>query len=250
MNACGQHTMAAIGFQGMSLKSKDGAIAPALQVLLGGGNLGSGQATYADKILKIPSRRGPEALRLILDDYLQNGENEFYSHYYQSKGKMYFYDLLKELSDTSDLQPADYIDWGSEERYTKAIGVGECAGVIVDLVSTLLLDAEEKLENAKHKLNEEKYAHAIYFGYSAMVHAAKALLVSEDITTNSQASIIALFDENFVDTSRIVLSSSFADLVYQIHQYPPSHDFAHQYVETSAQLLQLLGKIHTEQVSL
>ena len=37
MNACGQHNMANIGFQGMSIRTKDKLIAPALQVLLGGG---------------------------------------------------------------------------------------------------------------------------------------------------------------------------------------------------------------------
>ena len=38
MNACGQHNMANIGFQGMSIKTKNNLVAPALQVLLGGGN--------------------------------------------------------------------------------------------------------------------------------------------------------------------------------------------------------------------
>ena len=40
MNACGQHNMANIGFQGMSIKAKNNLVAPALQVLLGGGNSG------------------------------------------------------------------------------------------------------------------------------------------------------------------------------------------------------------------
>jgi sulfite reductase (ferredoxin) len=35
MNACGQHNMSSIGFQGMSINLK--LVAPALQVLLGGG---------------------------------------------------------------------------------------------------------------------------------------------------------------------------------------------------------------------
>ena len=66
MNACGQHNMANIGFQGMSVRTKDKLVAPALQVLLGGGNLGDGNARFADKVVKIPSKRGPEALRLSL----------------------------------------------------------------------------------------------------------------------------------------------------------------------------------------
>jgi sulfite reductase (ferredoxin) len=38
----------------------------------------------------------------------------------------------------------DYIDWGHEEKFATAIGVGECAGVMIDLVATLILEAEEK----------------------------------------------------------------------------------------------------------
>ena len=67
MNACGQHNMANIGFQGMSVKSGK-LVAPALQVLLGGGILGDGKGRISDKVIKVPSRRGPEALRLILND--------------------------------------------------------------------------------------------------------------------------------------------------------------------------------------
>ncbi len=43
MNACGHHNMANIGFQGMSIRTKDKLVAPALQVLLGGGNIGNGE---------------------------------------------------------------------------------------------------------------------------------------------------------------------------------------------------------------
>ncbi len=63
MNACGQHNMANIGFQGMTVRTKDKLVAPALQVLLGGGNLGNGNAIFADKVVKVPSKRGLEALR-------------------------------------------------------------------------------------------------------------------------------------------------------------------------------------------
>ncbi|HAI37468.1 MAG TPA: nitrite reductase, partial [Maribacter sp.] len=73
MNACGQHNMANIGFQGMSVRTKDKLVAPALQVLLGGSNDGNGNGRFADKVVKVPSKRGPEALRLILNDFDANG---------------------------------------------------------------------------------------------------------------------------------------------------------------------------------
>ena len=73
MNACGQHNMAHIGFQGMSIRTKNKLVAPAVQILLGGGVLGNGQGRFADKVIKLPSKRGPEALRFILDDFEEHG---------------------------------------------------------------------------------------------------------------------------------------------------------------------------------
>ncbi|PCH73176.1 MAG: nitrite reductase, partial [Flavobacteriaceae bacterium] len=52
MNSCGQHSIANIGFQGMSIKSGK-LVAPALQVLLGGGILGNGQGRFANKVIKV-----------------------------------------------------------------------------------------------------------------------------------------------------------------------------------------------------
>jgi sulfite reductase (ferredoxin) len=75
MNACGQHNMSSIGFQGMSINSGK-LVAPALQVLLGGGILGDGKGRFSDKVIKIPSRRGP-CLRFILNDFEAKTENHF-----------------------------------------------------------------------------------------------------------------------------------------------------------------------------
>ena len=73
MNSCGQHGMASIGFHGSSLKVK-GQVVPALQVLIGGGVLGSGNGRIADKVIKVPSKRGPDVLRSLLNDYKANAQ--------------------------------------------------------------------------------------------------------------------------------------------------------------------------------
>ena len=65
MNSCGQHSMAAIGFHGSAIKVKKG-ILPATQILLGGGVVGDGAGRVSEKIVKIPSKRAPQALKTIL----------------------------------------------------------------------------------------------------------------------------------------------------------------------------------------
>ncbi|AXT58039.1 HEPN domain-containing protein [Aquimarina sp. AD1] len=238
MNACGQHNMANIGFQGMSVRTKDKLVAPALQVLLGGGNLGDGKGRFADKVVKIPSRRGPEALRRILDDYEENANGKTFVAYYEDKGEKYFYNLLTDLSNVENLTQEDFIDWGTEQEYVKAIGIGECAGVVIDLIATLFLESEEKIENAKVSFENEVYSDAIYHAYSSLVNSAKALLLAENKKTNTHASIISQFDTEFVVSGKINLDGTFADLIYQIQKNAPSKDFAVDYIKKAGQFLQ------------
>ncbi|UJH68251.1 HEPN domain-containing protein [Allomuricauda sp. SCSIO 65647] len=240
MNACGQHTMAHIGFQGMSIRTKDKLVAPALQVLLGGGNHGNGRGTFADKVVKIPSKRGPQALRLILDDYETNGQGRRYEDYYAEKGEHYFYELLKKLSNTDNLTPNDFIDWGNKEKYKKEIGVGECAGVIVDLVATLFFESQEKIENAEEAVQKGKWAASIYYSYQSMVNSAKALLTAEKTKTNTHASIIRDFDRLFGETGKIVFEGGFENLVLQLNRKKPSETFAKNYLEDAKFVLQKL----------
>ncbi|MDP2041178.1 MAG: HEPN domain-containing protein [Algoriphagus sp.] len=247
MNACGQHNMAHIGFQGMSMKSGK-TVVPALQVLLGGGNLGDGNGRFADKVTKVPSRRGPQALRVLLDDFEKNAEGKDFLGYYDRQGQMYFYELLKELSDASTVTASDSVDWGHNEAYEVAVGVGECAGVVIDLVATLLLEALEKLDQGQEALEQGRWSDSIYHHYAGLINAAKALLLSEDTSTNSYANIISLFDEKFVETGKINMEGTFAEKVYQINQYEPTEEFAKAYAKQAMEVYSLLKTYREEEV--
>ncbi len=240
MNACGQHNMAHIGFQGMSIRTKDKLVAPALQVLLGGGNHGNGKGTFADKVVKIPSKRGPEALRLILDDFEANGDGKRFEEYYLERGEHYFYDFLKHLSNIDNLTQDDFIDWGNTEKYKKEIGIGECAGVIVDLVATLFFESQEKMEKAEEAIEEGKWAASIYYSYQSMVNSAKALLTAEKTKTNTHASIIKDFSRLFVENGRIVFEGGFENLVLQLNSNQPSEQFAKSYLADAKLVLSKL----------
>lgn len=232
MNACGQHNMSAIGFQGMSINSGK-LVAPALQVLLGGGRLGNGEGRFADKVIKIPSRRGPDALRYILNDFEANANGQSFLKYYDAKGEKYFYEFLKPLADVTNLTEADFVDWGNADNYVKAVGVGECAGVVIDLVATLLYEAKDKLTFAQEALEDKKWSDAIYLAYAGFVNGAKALLLAENQKTNHHAGIIDLFDTVFVETNKIQLATSFKELVYKIRENEPSETFAKEYIATT-----------------
>ena len=241
MNACGQHNMAHIGFQGMSMKA--GALtAPALQVLLGGGVLGNGKGRFADKVIKIPSKRGPEALRRVLQDFETSvKQEESFLDYYDRQGKIYFFDLLKDLSDTTNLQPEDFIDWGHSENYVKEIGVGECAGVVIDLVTTLLFESEEKIDWAEKSFRDGRWSDAIYHAYSSIINAAKAIMTSDGLKTNSHASIIKGFDEAYIKEGKINLLGSLGDLAYKISRNKPEESFAKSYLDDAKSFYQKIN---------
>jgi len=234
MNACGQHTIASIGFQGMSMKSKDKRVLPATQILLGGGKLGDGQGRFANKVLKIPSKRTPQALRLILDDYKANrSADENFLNYYDRQGEKYFYSLITGLSSIDNLSEDDFIDWGHNAAYIKAIGIGECAGVVVDLISTLFFETEEKLEFAIRALEEGEFQDSIYHSYTSLVNTAKALLLSEDHKANSQFSVVNLFDTEFVEKQKITIDGTFADLAFKLRKEKATEEFAKEYFEAA-----------------
>ncbi len=247
MNSCGQHSMANIGFQGMTIKSGK-LVAPALQVLLGGGVLGNGKGRISDKVIKIPSKRGPEALRVLLNDYVSNKtQEEVFLDYYDRQGEIYFYNLLKPLAETTNLVQNDFIDWGTDEQYAMNVGVGECAGVVIDLVATLLFESNEKLENAAEALKLDQYADSIYYAYTSIVNTAKSLLLSEGKQTNTHAGIISQFEETFKD--EIELETSFSEFVYQIKEHIPTKKFANKYLKGAQLFYEKVTSFRTKTVN-
>jgi sulfite reductase (ferredoxin) len=237
MNSCGQHGLAHIGFHGSSIKTKEGTL-PALQVLLGGGNTGSGTGRIAEKIIKVPSKRILKVVQTILDDYLQFHENdEEFNTYYDKQGNTYFYNLLKPLTDLDQVKAEEYVDWGQDERFATAIGVGECAGVMIDLVGTLFFDVEEKLLAVHEVWGENRYVDAIYYAYAAVIHSAKAKLIEKGIRCNSQQGILTDFDTHLGADFGYSDSNLFSDFVLRINKEKASEAFAKDYLNEIEELI-------------
>jgi sulfite reductase (ferredoxin) len=245
-NSCGQHGLASIGLHGSTIKDKQGKVIPALVVLLGGGNLGNGQGIVSDKIIKIPSKRGPDALRILLNDYEGNAlEGEYFHSYFIRMGRNHFYTLLKPLGDTTTVVPTDYIDWGQEANFVLHTAVGECAGVMIDLISTLLNDSEEKLDWSVEALRNAQYADSIYHSYSSFINTAKALLLSRDIKPSTQIQVMNDFQKEFISTG-VFSMPDFREFVLRINKNEPTEEFAIAYLEDSRKFLADVHAFRTE----
>ncbi|MDQ3110896.1 MAG: HEPN domain-containing protein [Bacteroidota bacterium] len=229
MNSCGQHGLAQIGFHGSSLKSGN-SVLPALQLVLGGGIAGNGEGRVAEKVIKFPSKRAPAALRTLLADFRTNAApSETFNAYYDRAGKNYFYLLLKAFADIVSVKIDEFIDWNQQTNYATAIGIGECAGVKIDLVATLLLEAKEALNAAKENYAASRFPDAIYKAYNTFIHAAKAVLLTKEIHVNTQHGVIADFEREF--------SPGFRERILQLNSNPPSKDFAQSYIADANEFL-------------
>jgi sulfite reductase (ferredoxin) len=237
MNSCGQHGLAHIGFHGSSLKAGT-KVLPSVQVLLGGGTVGDGVGRAAEKVIKVPAKRATHVLRAVLDNYKENaiGDETFHA-YYDRNGKDYFYQLLKPLADLITLTDDEFVDWGHQETFATAIGVGECAGVVIDLVATLLYESDEKFGWANEAFADCRWADSIYHAYNTFVSSAKALLLDKNINMSTQTGILKEFDTQYVGTGEIAIEGTFTDLVLQINQHEPSESFAKAYLQQASAFL-------------
>jgi len=245
MNSCGQHGLAQIGFHGSSFKVGSHVI-PAVQVLLGGGTLGNGNGRIADKILKVASKRAPDVLRVLFSDLEANANpGEYFNSYYDRRGKDYFYQLLKHLGDNSNIKEEERFDWGSEQKFETAIGVGECAGVMIDLVQTLFYEADEKLQWSAEAFEEARYGDSIYFTYAACIHAAKGLLLDSEVHVNTHHTLIAEFDTHFAGNDLLQNGKNFKETVLKINQNEPSKAFAESYFNEAKQFVESVTTFRT-----
>ncbi|NID10959.1 nitrite/sulfite reductase [Fibrivirga algicola] len=251
MNGCGQHSVANIGFHGSSIKN--GAyVLPALQVLLGGGFNAEGVGQIGDKVIKLPTKRGPQALRALFQDYEANAfDGEYYNNYYGRQGKNYFYTLLKPLADLKTVTDSDYVDWDHTEQYATEVGVGECAGVMIDLVATTIDEATDKYSWAAESLSESRWADAIYHAYNVFITGAKAALMSRDVPTNTQHGIVSDFDREFAGVAGFHdTESAFKTLVFGINKNEPSEAYATTFVNQANEFLAAVRAYREQQIQL
>lgn len=121
MNSCGQHMAANIGLHGSSIKVGE------LEHHAGRFGRRCGRkmvvGSVGDKIVKLPTKRTPEMLRILLNDYETNSsEGEYFNDYYCWQGKNYFYTLLKPLANADLYTDDDFIDYDGVEHFTPEIG--------------------------------------------------------------------------------------------------------------------------------
>jgi sulfite reductase (NADPH) hemoprotein beta-component len=127
-NGCGQHHIAAIGFQG-SLRKIDGRAVPQYFIQVGGG-IDSDRTTFGRLAAKVPARRAPLALERLVRLYAaekSDGESPlaFFRRLEVPRVKALLADL--ETMTGADAGPDDYIDLAETTAFRPETMDGECA---------------------------------------------------------------------------------------------------------------------------
>ena len=203
-NSCGQHHISDLGFYGVSRKI-NGRTVPHFQVVIGGQWEGNGDS-YGLPLLAIPSKNIPQVVQRLIKLYHEQRQNqeESFFHFIKRFGKVEAKKAIIDLSEVPayEKDSSFYSDWGDPREYTTDdMGVGECAGQVVDRVQMDLGVAERELFEAQILLDKNDLEKAAQLSLRAMQSAARALIKTSYLDVPDDLDIVVSeFRKRFCDT--------------------------------------------------
>jgi sulfite reductase (ferredoxin) len=121
--------------------------------------------------------------------------------------------LLKPLADLTTLTEDEFVDWGHQETFATAIGVGECAGVVIDLVATLLFESDEKLGWANEAFTSLATGQMLFI--MLIIHSSarqRHYCLDKNMNSSTQTGIIREFDAQYVRDTQEKFASAMSHL--------------------------------------
>ncbi len=223
-NSCGQHHLADIGFYGVSRKVGGTTVAH-FQIVLGG-KWTENAGAHGLPIGAVPSKRIPEVVSRLTDRYVsERNSGETLQDYTSRIGKKALKEMLADLMvvPTYDEDPTYYSDWRDPRVFTIGdMGVGECAGEVVDLVDFDMAAAEREAFEAQILLDEGEYEKADHMAYAAMIEAARALVKTQFLDVPKDPdSVVDEFKRRFYDTELFhdkYAGGKFANYLFRRHE--------------------------------
>ena len=128
-NGCGQHHIAAIGFQG-SVRKLGGKALPQYFVLVGGGVTDAG-AHFGKVVAKVPARRVAEAVDRLIALYREQrtSDREELGAFLRRIAPAIATERLADLAElrADEATADDYIDLGESQAFDPVVMDGECS---------------------------------------------------------------------------------------------------------------------------
>ena len=177
-NGCGQHAIAGIGFNGSS-RVVDGKAVPCANISIGGG-ASNGIRKIARRVGRVAAKKAPEALQAILAYYRENApEGQNISTYLQEVDVKEIKAIIKPFDQIDAEDASLFLDYEMKdgEEYSPAVGMGECAGGVLNLVTEALDDSKNFINMAKEVFAKGFY-NDVYFNLrEAVKHTLQGALI-------------------------------------------------------------------------
>ncbi len=239
-NSCGQHHVADLGYLGVS-RNINGRRVPHFQLVIGG-QWSNNAGAYGLAVGAIPSKRVPEFTRRIIEMYSQDKqERENFSAFVNRIGKKNLRGMVEQYQKipTYEQDPSFYSDWGDPREYTiDDMGVGECAGEVVSFAEFGLAASEREIFEAQIFLDDGNVETAGQRAYSAMLTAARALVLERNPNVGTEAEeVVSEFRKHLYDTQLFwdpYAGGKFSQYFFRVHEEQGvAHDqeAAHQMIE-------------------
>lgn len=223
-NSCGQHHISDLGFYGVSRKVGNRTV-PHFQVILGG-QWSENAGAYGLATLAVPSKAIPEVVARVTGLFAEEREKtESFQEFIRRIGKARIRTLLEDLTQIPnyDDDRSYYSDWGDPREYTIGdMGIGECAGEVVSVVEFGLAASERVVFKAQLDLDEGRIVEAADGAYQAMLQAAKAINLAQNVDAGEDAERIVLeFRLSYHDTGIFhdpYAGAKFANYLFRAHE--------------------------------
>ena len=246
-NSCGQHHVADIGLFG-SVQRKKNHSAPVFQVTLGGSTRDNADS-YGLAIGKIPAQNVDKAIVKVSDFYSREKRgDETLSDLVERVGKPRVKAELVDLMvlPTYEESPSHYQDTRQPWQYKRSIGIGECAGEVVDQAEFLLEDADRIHFESTLDLDQGRFAAASSKAFEACKKAADALLFTKGLWLSDRYDTVDEFRRHFHEQG--IFYKPFADNFLRSAKEGPSEDpeRARMRVEESILFIEAAQGVYSE----
>lgn len=168
-------------------------------------------------------------------------DSETFAAYINRIGKLKLRTIVEEYQKvpTYEQDPSYYSDWGDPREYTiDDMGIGECAGEVVSFVQFGLAASEREIFEAQIFLDDGNVATAGQRAYSAMLTAARALVLERNANVSTDAEeVVSEFRRHLYDTQLFFdpfVGGKFAHDFFRIHEekgIAANTQAAHQMIE-------------------
>ena len=247
-NSCGQHHIADIGLFG-SVQRKGSHSAPVFQITVGG-TMKKNAASYGLTVSKIAAKNAPDAIAKLTDLYsAEKRDGESFNEFAERLGRSRLKAELDEFAvkTTFEQTPELYEDNRQPWEYKKSLGVGECAGEVVDQAEFMLEDADRLNFEATLALDEGNWEDAAAKSLEASKKASDGLLSTRGLLLSDNYDMVSEFRKHFYDTGQFL--KPFADNFFRAAEEPVDGigaERARQRVEETTLFIEQAQTVYTQ----